>query len=232
MSLVPHRPAGSPADAKLSKEAVVVAFRTSALLEAATRVFGAHGFDCATMDMIARAAGVAKGTVYLYYPSKQDIYDAALLGGLAELDQRTAARIDAAPTFRDVISVFILARAEYFLERPDFFRMYVAAFARQLTDVNARPSDFASLVQRQTGRLEAAVARAVARREIRRVDPASTALAVFDLTRGLVSRRLMSNSGDRFADDVAFLSDLIWRGLAPGHGPTRDRSQTHKGKRR
>jgi AcrR family transcriptional regulator len=166
------------------------------------------------MDMIARYAKVAKGTVYLYYPSKQRIYDAALSGGLAELDERTGARIEAAATFRDVVSVFIMARAEYFLERRDFFRMYVAAIARQVTDVKARPSDFASLVKRQTRRLEAAVARAIARREIRRVDPAATALAIFDLTRGLVARRVVFHASGRFADDAAFLADLIWRGLA------------------
>jgi AcrR family transcriptional regulator len=200
---------------RLSKEAVLTAYRRSALLEAATRVFGERGFECATMDMIARDADVAKGTVYLYYPSKQSIYDAALSGGLAQLDERTGARIEAAATFRDVISAFIMARAEYFLERRDFFRMYVAAIARQVTDVKARPSEFASLVGRQTRRLEAAVARAIASREIRRVDPAATALAIFDLTRGLVARRLGSQAGAHFADDAAFLADLIWRGLAP-----------------
>jgi hypothetical protein len=115
----PHTVAAPVRSARLSKEAVLTAYRQSALLEAATRVFGEHGFECATMDMIARDADVAKGTVYLYYPSKKSIYDAALNGGLAALDDRTGARIDAAATFRDVISAFILARAEYFLERHD-----------------------------------------------------------------------------------------------------------------
>lgn len=214
----PRTPAGPVRQphgrAQLSKEAVLTAYRRSVLLEAATRVFGARGFECATMDLIAGDANVAKGTVYLYYPSKQCIYDAALAGGLAELDDRTGARIEAAATFRDVISVFIMTRAEYFLERRDFFRMYVAAIARQVTDAKARPSDFASLVKRQTRRLEAAVARAIARHEIRRVDPAATALAIFDLTRGLVARRVVFHAGGHFAADAAFLADLIWRGLA------------------
>ena len=59
-----------------TKEAVVAAFRRGELLSAALRVFGAKGFEPATMDAIAEEAQVAKGTIYLYYPSKQAIYDA------------------------------------------------------------------------------------------------------------------------------------------------------------
>ena len=47
------------------------------------------------------------------------------------------------------------------------------------------------------------------------VSVAATALAIFDLTRGLVARRLGSEAGEDFMDDSAFLADLIWRGLAP-----------------
>jgi TetR/AcrR family transcriptional regulator len=40
------------------------------IIEAAKRVFSARGYYQATMDEIASEAGVAKGTLYLYYPSK------------------------------------------------------------------------------------------------------------------------------------------------------------------
>ena len=42
---------------------VLKEFRTAALLEAARRVFAKKGFHAATVDEIAGAAGVAKGTV-------------------------------------------------------------------------------------------------------------------------------------------------------------------------
>src|SRR5512132_2498504 len=74
-----------------SKEDVLTAYRRDALLKAAVRVFGESGFDSATMERIAQEADVAKGTTYLYYRSKQTIYDAALGSGLAELSARTQA---------------------------------------------------------------------------------------------------------------------------------------------
>ncbi len=47
------------------------------ILEAAIRVFSSHGFHGATMAMIAREAGVAAGTLYLYFEGKE-----ALIGAL------------------------------------------------------------------------------------------------------------------------------------------------------
>ncbi len=215
-----------------TKEDVLTTYRRDALLTAAVRVFGECGFDAATMERIAREADVAKGTTYLYYRSKQSIYDEALGRGLAELDARTQAAMADAAAVRDAITAFIVTRAEYFLEHRDFFRMYVSAIARHITSAKAKPPEFQLLIDRQTRRLEQALARAVGRREIRRVDPAATALAIFDITRGLVARRLMSGTGVAPAD-VQFLSDLVWSGLgAPETGKKeRGKRKKVKGKR-
>jgi AcrR family transcriptional regulator len=226
-----------PSPRRPTKEDVLAAYRRDALIGAAIRVFGERGFDCATMERIAEAADVAKGTTYLYYESKQSIYDAALSSGFAELDERTREVIDRAPNFREAISAFMTARAEYFFEHRDFFRMYASAMARQITSIKPRASEFQAIVDRQTRRLEQAVARAAARREIRRVDSAATAVAIFDLTRGLVARRMLSTANFDLAEDVAFLSELVWRGLRKGSGlraqgsGTRQKEKREKGKR-
>src|SRR2546421_12562691 len=68
-----------------TKKDVVTEFRTSGILEAARKVFAKKGFHEATVDDIAEAAGVAKGTVYLYYESKRDVYFAALKFGIGQM---------------------------------------------------------------------------------------------------------------------------------------------------
>lgn len=199
---------------------VISQYRRDALLRAAIHVFGEHGFDCATMEGIAQEADVAKGTTYLYYSSKQSIYDAALSHGLAELDDRTRQAIEQAASLREAISAFVSARTRYFLEHRDFFRMYALAMARQVTSRRPRAWEVQAIVDRQTRRLEKAIARAVARHEIRKVDAASTALAIFDLTRGLVSRGVMSDDTFDVDREVAFVSAFVWQGIEPerGHG--------------
>jgi AcrR family transcriptional regulator len=52
--------------------------RFSELLDAATRVFLAQGYRRTQMEDVARAMGVAKGTLYLYVESKEALLDAVL----------------------------------------------------------------------------------------------------------------------------------------------------------
>ena len=202
---------------------VITEYRRDALLHAATRIFGKYGFDGATMEQIAHDADVAKGTTYLYYRSKQSIYDAALSRGLAELDRRTHEAVERAPDLHDAIAAFVTARAQYFLEHRDFFRMYVAAISRQITSVKPRASEFQAMVDRQTRRLEDAIARGVSRGEISHVDPAAAALAIFDLTRGLVARAIVATGAFDVASEVEFVTSLVWNGLEKGKRPRPER---------
>ena len=48
------------------------------ILDGARRVFLADGFDGASMNDIAKAAGVSKGTLYVYFPSKGDLFEALI----------------------------------------------------------------------------------------------------------------------------------------------------------
>lgn len=49
------------------------------IIEGAQRVFLENGFDAASMNEIARAAGVSKGTLYVYFKSKEELF-AAIVG--------------------------------------------------------------------------------------------------------------------------------------------------------
>src|SRR5689334_23686455 len=46
------------------------------IIEGARAVFLAEGFDAASMNDIARKAGVSKGTLYVYFKSKEDLFEA------------------------------------------------------------------------------------------------------------------------------------------------------------
>lgn len=50
--------------------------RQEEILAAAFDVFAAHGFEAARIDDVARQAGIAKGTIYLYFPDKEHLFRA------------------------------------------------------------------------------------------------------------------------------------------------------------
>jgi AcrR family transcriptional regulator len=70
---------GEPAmaDRETRKKRITLERRTQ-ILKAAMDVFTRKGFASATMPEIAREAGIAVGTIYLYYPSKHDLFIAMI----------------------------------------------------------------------------------------------------------------------------------------------------------
>jgi AcrR family transcriptional regulator len=81
---------------RTTKKEVVAAFRTSEILAAAHRLMGDKGVDALTMDEIAQAAGVAKGTIYLYFQSKDELIQ-ALLSQVGEALAREVEAVMAKP---------------------------------------------------------------------------------------------------------------------------------------
>ena len=63
---------------KPTKKEIVTEFRTREILAAARRLMQSRGVEEVTMEEIAAAAGVAKGTVYLYFQGKEDLIQALM----------------------------------------------------------------------------------------------------------------------------------------------------------
>ncbi|WP_443750411.1 TetR/AcrR family transcriptional regulator [Asticcacaulis solisilvae] len=57
--------------------------RQADILDAALSEFAEHGFEGARMEDVARHARVSKGTVYLYYPTKQALFEALVRRDIA-----------------------------------------------------------------------------------------------------------------------------------------------------
>jgi TetR/AcrR family fatty acid metabolism transcriptional regulator len=68
--------ATTPAAASEERRKRQKSARREAILAAARKVFAREGFEGTTIADVAREAGVAAGTVYLYYPSKLEIFGA------------------------------------------------------------------------------------------------------------------------------------------------------------
>jgi AcrR family transcriptional regulator len=65
--------------------------RRTQLLELARHIFADHSYDEVSIDDLARAAKISKGLLYHYFPTKRDLYVAALRVIAAELVERVRA---------------------------------------------------------------------------------------------------------------------------------------------
>lgn len=62
--------------------------RPAELLSAALDLFVERGYAATRLDDVARRAGVSKGTLYLYFESKEELFKAVIRGGLVPAIQR------------------------------------------------------------------------------------------------------------------------------------------------
>jgi AcrR family transcriptional regulator len=65
--------------------------RRSQLLELGLQLFSDHSYDELSIDDIARAAGISKGLLYHYFPSKRDYYVEVVRRAAGQLIERTDA---------------------------------------------------------------------------------------------------------------------------------------------
>ncbi|MBP7065201.1 MAG: TetR/AcrR family transcriptional regulator [Ferrovibrio sp.] len=73
------------ASPKGERRLALATFKRDAIITAARQVFAAQGLEGATIRAIAEAAGIAPGTVYLQFDSKEAIYAEMLTASLADL---------------------------------------------------------------------------------------------------------------------------------------------------
>lgn len=82
----------SPSRARKTEPAA----RRESILDAALTVFAERGFEAARLDDVAAQAGVAKGTLYLYFKDKEALFEAVVRGAASPIIERLGA-IAAAP---------------------------------------------------------------------------------------------------------------------------------------
>jgi len=96
--------------------------RPGQIIEAALEVFGERGLANARLDDIARRAGLAKGTIYLYFPNKEELFRAVIRKTvIATIDRAEASVADDAPEAQ--LDAFMRTHWA-FLRSPTFERIY------------------------------------------------------------------------------------------------------------
>lgn len=197
-----------------TKKEVLTEFRTTELLAAARRIFAEKGFHEATVDAIAEVAGVAKGTVYLYFPSKRAAYWAALEHDVAEMVEETQRQVQATEGIENKIRTFIGFKIRYFDENRDFFKIYYSEFGNALTHPAQIRKRFKELYLQQARVLEAVLEQGMRRKLIRDLPLAAAAFAISDLVRGVITQRMLGWTKGDVTDTTDFLFDLVWKGIA------------------
>jgi AcrR family transcriptional regulator len=195
-----------------SKKQVVSEFRQSEIITAARKVFAEKGYVAATVDEIAARAALAKGTIYVYFESKEQIYNAVLADDLESLRKLTLEKIATVGTVLEKVSAYINTRFEYCEERRDFFRiMFIEPSASPvLSKAKAR-----EWLREPVRLLTVAIENAISTNQIPHWPAETLAWTIADLTTGALQRRLVMVPTTTAREDMDFLIDFVYAALRP-----------------
>jgi AcrR family transcriptional regulator len=192
-----------------------VARRRCAILESARGVFARLGYADTGVEDIAAQAGIAKGTLYLYFPSKEQVYLAALMDDARQLDCVSRAAMAAGKTWQEKLRAFVEVRLNYFDQHQDFLRIFLTEFRSMHLQGKPVQAELHHFIQQEEAQVAQMLATAAARGEIRELDAELAALTVTDLTHGLMERRLRNWGRPAGPADTEFALDILCRALAP-----------------
>src|ERR1700750_777859 len=93
------------------------------ILREAQKLFQQYGLRKTTMEDIAKAMGKGKSTLYYYYCSKEEIFDAVILKEMEEVSNQVKQAVEKAVTAEEKLNAFTLTKIKAVQKRVNLFKM-------------------------------------------------------------------------------------------------------------
>ena len=193
--------------------------RPRQIIEAALSVFAERGLAAARLEDIARRAGLSKGTIYLYFPNKEELFREVIRHSVVAFIERGEAKLEELPDPMQALDAWMVGYWAW-LRSPVFPAMHrlVNSEAHAFPDVAAF---YATEVIERVHRLVCEVLkRAMDHGHLRRLDPLVGArmLSALFVTHALwYHQRTTIKSIAHVPDDVIFgqLRDFFLHAMRP-----------------
>ncbi|MGF1593659.1 MAG: TetR/AcrR family transcriptional regulator [Kiloniellaceae bacterium] len=181
--------------------------RTQQRIEQATlALFAEKGVDRTTIGDIARAAGIAEGTIYRHYPSKEELiwqlFSRNYLDLAARLDSLQAARQGLPAKLAAMVGLF----CSLYEQDPDMFRFLLLVQHGQLERVTAEMLTPVKV-------LKAAIEEAIARGEIPPQDAEVATAMVLGMVLQVAVFKIYGRVPQPLGDFAERLAAACWRAL-------------------
>jgi AcrR family transcriptional regulator len=197
--------------------------RKNDIVDAAERVFFKRGHENATMDDVAEEAELSKGTLYLYFKNKEDLYLAIHLRGNRIMHSLFEKAVKNAKTGIEKTRAIGHAYVEFFNNYPDYFDAMLYFESRDI-DFEDPDSVAAECIIEGKATLELLIGAIVAGindKTIRAdIDPIKTAINLWGQTTGVLQVAslkerivLMKNFNITAQDVIDYCFDLIYHSL-------------------
>jgi len=107
------------------KDEALWASRTDEILDTAATIFAQQGYHDTEMQLIADALEVGKGTIYRYFPSKEDLFLNAVSRGMDRLREAVTSAYEPVADSLERLTVAIHAYLTFFRNHPQYVELLI-----------------------------------------------------------------------------------------------------------
>jgi AcrR family transcriptional regulator len=196
-----------------TKKEVVAAFRTREILAAARSLMEQKGVDALTMDEIAQAARVAKGTIYLYFQSKDELIQALLsqVGEAMVLDlEAILNKPDSPPEKLRQVATLLL---NYVDQESALFPVYLRELVRSKSGRETTLSSLQELEERIVALITQIFAEGIAQQQFIPADPRLLTFMLKGLGRAVGYYQMTRDQKDTIQEALPVVLTLLFSGI-------------------
>jgi len=179
------------------------------IIQAGLKLFANESYQAVTMDRVAEAAGVAKGTLYLYFQSKEDLYLGILTDGMESMARNYQASVDARDDVKVRLRRAITLSIEFYDQRRDLLRLMMTEEPRMPEARNRLREEWRDRGVRFFNSL---IEEGIQSGAFRRVDARLATFAIL----GSIRSVMLFHGAQRPVDQIGdALGEMVVRGLSP-----------------
>jgi TetR/AcrR family fatty acid metabolism transcriptional regulator len=198
-----------------SKEEVVQEYRVQSIQEAAMRVISRKGMNDATMADIAKEAGIAKGTIYLYFRDRDELVEKTFETAIAQLHERVDTVLALDLPIEEKLRELFRAQMAFFRENAEFFRLYLSLRIPSGSSHQKRwqKRHCAPQYQQRIAGFASVLEDAMKRGEVRKMDSYRLALFLIEGAIAITFERLNESAPPAEESDVDLIVGLAVEGI-------------------
>ncbi len=196
------------------------------MLEVAAELFSKKNYHEVMMDDVARLTDVAKGTVYNYFSSKEELYFTIMSSKLENLNTSLKNKISSEISIIDSLHTYVIHLYMFMMKYQNFFLMYQKEY---MNAQNEFCDELRTMSDELKSILSAVIYKGKRENQFREVDESFTVKLVLGSIFGAVQRGVENKyTGEKLIEEREKLFDFVLHGLYSGFNNSKVRPLKNK----
>ena len=187
--------------------------RRTEILVAAKDIFSITGFHKADMNEIAKRANIAKGTVYLYFPSKKKLFIGVIKDGLESLSHKISEEVenidDSVEKIKKAISTYMF----FFKDHQALYRTLLHPDLELLDDIAETMKD---IKLSKLPQLAETIKKGIKTGQIRKIDEEAVSYMILGMIDLLLFQWLSKPDKEPIEKKIRQINEVLFKGILNG----------------